>query len=223
MNKQELLQEQIMQIGFLPLFYHDDPLCCLQTATALFEAGVKCIEFTNRGNQALENFKQLVKLRNDKMQGVLLSIGTIKSAAEANQFIAAGADFLISHVFDRTVCDVAKQKKILWIPGCTTPTEIHVAQQAGCQLIKLFPGNVLGPGYVEAIRPLFRGVEFSITGGVEAKEENLRRWFSAGVKVVGMGSKLISKEILQNKDFETLKIKTREVIALIEKIKKEPE
>jgi 2-dehydro-3-deoxyphosphogluconate aldolase/(4S)-4-hydroxy-2-oxoglutarate aldolase len=150
---------------------------------------------------------------------VLISIGTIKSGMEAQQFIDAGADFLISHVFDRGVCDAAYLNKTFWIPGCTTPTEIHVAQQAGCRLIKLFPGNVLGPGYVDAIRPLFRGIDFSITGGVETSEENISAWFKAGVSVVGMGSKLISKEILQNRDFEKLKTKTREVVAIIHKLK----
>ena len=107
----------------------------------------------------------------------------------------------------------------MWIPGCTTPTEIHVAQQAGCKLIKLFPGNVLGPGFVEAIMPLFRGIDFTITGGVEATEENLRAWFNAGVKVVGMGSKLITKDILKNGDYEGLKAKTKEVLSIIKKIK----
>jgi len=219
MNNIENMRHQVIQIGFLPLFYHDDIICCKEIAMALFEAGVKCIEFTNRGDQALENFKQLVKLRDEKMKGVLLAIGTIQSGTEARAFIDAGADFLISHVFDNSVCDVVMKENIFWIPGCTTPTEIHIAQQAGCRLIKLFPGNVLGPGYVESIRPLFRGVEFSITGGVEATEENIGRWFSAGVKVVGMGSKLISKELVQKKDFETLKKKTRDVISIIERIK----
>lgn len=219
MNTPEKMLEQVKEIGFLPLFYHDDAELCKGIANALYEAGVKCIEFTNRGDKALENFKQLVKLRDEKMKDVLIAIGTIKSGAEAQQFIDAGADFLISHVFDRSVCDTVYESKVFWIPGCTTPTEIHVAQQAGCKLIKLFPGNVLGPGYVEAIRPLFRGVDFSITGGVETTEENIGAWFRAGVKVIGMGSKLISKEVLKNKDFEALKSKTKEVMGIINKLK----
>lgn len=219
MDTQDQMLKQVLEIGFLPLFYHDDTELCKGVANALYDAGVKCIEFTNRGDKALENFKQLVKLRDQHMKGVLIAIGTIKSGAEARQFIDAGADFLISHIFDQGVCDAAYLNKTLWIPGCTTPTEIHVAQRAGCQLIKLFPGNVLGPGYVEAIRPLFRGIDFSITGGVETTEENIGAWFSAGVKVVGMGSKLITKDILQNRDYETLKIKTAEVIAIINKLK----
>ena len=219
MEREQELIEKVNQIGLLPLFYHDKADVCLNVANTLYDAGVKCIEFTNRGEHALENFKQLVKLRDQKMKGLLIAIGTIKTAAEAQRFVDAGADFLISPIFDSSVCDTAYLNKTLWIPGCTTPTEIHVAQQAGCKLIKLFPGNVLGPGFVEAIMPLFSGIDFTITGGVEATEDNLSSWFKAGVKVVGMGSKLITKDILKNGDYDGLKTKTKEVLAIIKKIK----
>jgi len=219
MEREDQLIQQVNQIGLLPLYYHDSAEVCLKVANTLYDAGVKCIEFTNRGEHALENFKELVKLRDEKMKGLLLAVGTIKTGTDAQKFIDAGADFLISPIFDSSVCDTAYLNKTMWIPGCTTPTEIHVAQQAGCKLIKLFPGNVLGPGFVEAIMPLFRGIDFTITGGVEATEENLRAWFNAGVKVVGMGSKLITKDILKNGDYEGLKAKTKEVLSIIKKIK----
>jgi 2-dehydro-3-deoxyphosphogluconate aldolase/(4S)-4-hydroxy-2-oxoglutarate aldolase len=219
MEQEEQLIQELKAIGLLPLFYHDNAETCLAVANTLYDAGVKCIEFTNRGEYALENFKQLVKLRDEKMKGLLIAIGTIKTGSEAQKFIDAGADFLISPIFDSGVCDTVYLNKTLWIPGCTTPTEIHVAQQAGCKLIKLFPGNVLGPGYVEAIMPLFSGIDFTITGGVEATEENISAWFKAGIKVVGMGSKLITKDILKNKDYVTLKSKTIEVISIIRKLK----
>ena len=219
MEREQELIERVNQIGLLPLFYHDKADVCLNVANTLYDAGVKCIEFTNRGEHALENFKQLVKLRDEKMKGLLIAIGTIKTGAEAQKFVDAGADFLISPIFDSSVCDTAYLNKTLWIPGCTTPTEIHVAQQAGCKLIKLFPGNVLGPGFVEAIMPLFSGIDFTITGGVEANEENLGAWFKAGVKVVGMGSKLITKDILRTGDYDGLRIKTKEVLSIIQKIK----
>lgn len=219
MERELQLIEEVKEIGFLPLYYHDNTEVCLSVANTLYDAGVKCIEFTNRGEHALKNFKELVKLRDKKMKGLLLAVGTIKSGSDAQKFIDAGADFLISPVFDSSVCDAAYLNKSMWIPGCTTPTEIHAAQKAGCKLIKLFPGNVLGPGFVEAIMPLFNGIDFTITGGVEATEENLGAWFKAGIKVVGMGSKLITKEILKNGDYEELKLKTKEVISIIRKIK----
>jgi 2-dehydro-3-deoxyphosphogluconate aldolase/(4S)-4-hydroxy-2-oxoglutarate aldolase len=219
MEREELLIKQLKETGLLPLYYHDDAEICLSVAGTLYDAGVICIEFTNRGALALENFKQLVKLRNEKMKGLLLAVGTIKTGADAQKFLDAGADFLISPVFDSSVCDVAYLNKTLWVPGCTTPTEVHVAQQAGCKLIKLFPGNLLGPGFVEAIMPLFSGIDYAVTGGVEATEENIGAWFRAGAKIVGLGSKLITKDILKNGDYEALKEKTKEVLSIIQKIK----
>jgi 2-dehydro-3-deoxyphosphogluconate aldolase / (4S)-4-hydroxy-2-oxoglutarate aldolase len=219
MDREQFVREQIKQQGLLPLYYHDNPTVCIRIANTLFEAGVKCFEFTNRGDKALENFKELVKEKNSSMKGSLLGVGTIKTSDDATKYIEAGADFLVSPVFDSGVCDTAYLSKVLWIPGCMSPTEINMSQQAGCTLIKLFPGNVLGPSFVEAIKPLFRDLDFLITGGVDATEESITAWFKAGVVGIGMGSKLISKEILQKEDYEGLKAKTREVLSIIRKIR----
>jgi 2-dehydro-3-deoxyphosphogluconate aldolase/(4S)-4-hydroxy-2-oxoglutarate aldolase len=131
-----------------------------------------------------------------------------------------GADFLVSPVFDTSVCDAAYMQKILWIPGCMTPTEIHNAEGAGCRLVKLFPGNVLGPGFVSAIRELFPALELMPTGGVELDKNNLRAWFDAGVVAVGMGSKLISRELLAAKDYKTIEKNTKEALHLIVSVRK---
>ena len=219
MEKEEQIIQQVRSEGLLPLFYHDDSNTCLSVMDALYEAGVRCIEFTNRGTLALPNFRALAKRRDEAMKDLLLATGTIKTADHAKQFIDAGADFLISPFFDSAVCDEAYMQKIFWIPGCMTPSEIHVAEQAGCRMIKLFPGNTLGPGFVEAILPLFPDLDFVVTGGVDTTEENLKLWFKAGVTGVGMGSKLISKDVLQKKDYAALKVKTKEVVSIIQKIK----
>jgi 2-dehydro-3-deoxyphosphogluconate aldolase/(4S)-4-hydroxy-2-oxoglutarate aldolase len=220
MKTENEIIEQIKEQRLLPLFYHADKNVCFEIARALYAAGVRIIEFTNRGENAIENFKALVAIKNNEMKELLLAVGTIRTAEQATKFIDVGADFLISPVFDNSVCDVAHKSKILWIPGCMSPTEIHKAEQAGCKLIKLFPGNVLGPSYVEAIKPLFPGLDFVATGGVDESEQNLRGWFSAGVCAVGLGSKLISNTILENKEFTTLEAKTRDVIATVRRIKK---
>jgi 2-dehydro-3-deoxyphosphogluconate aldolase/(4S)-4-hydroxy-2-oxoglutarate aldolase len=219
MQTEEQSIQKVKELGLLPLYYHDNPEVCLSVAKALYDAGVRCIEFTNRGAHAFENFKRLVKTRDESMKELVLAVGTIKTGTEAQKYIDAGADFLISPVFDNSVCDTAYLNKVLWIPGCTTPTEIHVAEKAGCKLIKLFPGNLLGPGYVEAILPLFQGLDFVVTGGVDTTEENIKAWFKAGVVGVGMGSKLIGKDVLQEEDYDGLKTKTRKVISIIRKIK----
>lgn len=217
MEREAALISQIKNEGMLPLFYHDDVTVCENVLQALYNGGVRCVEFTNRGVHALPNFKHLVSLKTT-MPGLILGIGTIKTPQDATSFIEAGADFLISPCFDASVADVAYMHKVLWIPGCMTPTEIHVAQKSGATLIKLFPGNVLGPGFVEAIKTLFTGVDFLVTGGVEPTEQNIGAWFKAGVLGVGLGSKLITKDVLANKNYTQLEIQTKELVQLIKKI-----
>jgi len=215
MESEQHNSEKIKQQGLLPLFYHDDLQVCISVTKALYDGGVRVIEFTNRGNHALENFKAIIKERDTSMPDLLLCIGTVKTPDHAVKFIDAGADVLISPVFDSSVCDIAYMQKILWIPGCTTPTEIHHAEKAGCNLIKLFPGDLLKPSFVEAVKPLFPDVDFVVTGGVDPSEESISSWFRAGVCSVGMGSKLITKEILKNKDYHLITSSARNVLKLI--------
>jgi 2-dehydro-3-deoxyphosphogluconate aldolase / (4S)-4-hydroxy-2-oxoglutarate aldolase len=219
MDKQQEIIEQLKQQKMLPLFYHPDITVCIEVTKALYAAGIRAIEFTNRGEAALVNFKAMLKVRNSEMKDLLLAVGTIRNAQQANQFIEAGADFLISPVFDADVYDAAYINKILWIPGCMTPTEIHSANTAGCQLVKLFPGNVLGPSFVSGIKELFPGMDFMPTGGVETSVENLQTWFDAGVCAVGMGSKLISKQLLETKDYTSIESATRNVLQIIAALK----
>jgi 2-dehydro-3-deoxyphosphogluconate aldolase/(4S)-4-hydroxy-2-oxoglutarate aldolase len=219
MDKRETLQHLIYKEGLLPLFYHDDVEVCKQVVRSLYNAGVRIVEFTNRGKNALENFSVLIKERDTSMPGLMMGIGTIKSSEDASKFIDAGADVLISPTFNNGVSDVAYMNKVLWIPGCMTPTEIQVAENAGCTLIKLFPGNVLGPSFVQAIKPLFQNLKFVVTGGVETSKENLSSWFKSGVAGVGMGSKLITDKILADKDYNTLTSSTKEVLHIIQSLR----
>jgi len=218
MEREEEIINQICNGGLLPLFYHDDITVCKNIVQALYNGGVRCIEFTNRGKNALINFAQLITVKNE-FPGLLFGIGTIKTSEQATAFINAGADFLVSPIFDTAVADIAYMQKIAWIPGCMTPTEIHVAQQAGCKLIKLFPGNVLGPGYIEAIMPLFSGIRFVVTGGVDITKESLERWIKSGVEGVGLGSKLITSAILTNGEYEKLTSTTLKVVEIMKQLK----
>ena len=213
------LEKQIIKSGLLPLYYHPDKDKCIEVAKALYAAGVRIIEFTARGEKALQNLEALVAEKNRSMPDLLLAVGTIRSAVQANQFLDAGADFLISPVFDESICAVAKERNILWIPGCMSPTEIHSADQAGCRLIKLFPGNVLGPSYVESILPLFPNLKFFVTGGVETSSQNLEAWFAAGVTGVGIGSKLITKQLLEANNFIDLQKETETLLQVINRLK----
>jgi len=194
------------------LYYHAKSDVCIAAMQALYRAGIRLIEFTNRGAQALPNFKAMVAERNASMPDLKLGIGTILSEADALAFIDAGADFLVSPVFDAAIADVAYMHKILWIPGCMTPTEIHTAAKAGCSLVKLFPGNVLGAAFVDAIKALFPHVKMMPTGGVEPTVASMQAWFKAGVIAVGMGSKLLPNTLLETKDIEAITASTQQLL-----------
>ena len=215
MDSLNLNIEAIEKQGFLPLYYHEDTSLCVQMAEVLYACGVRVIEFTNRGDKAWENFSAMLAERDRSMPELKLAVGTIRNAEQARKFIDAGADMLISPVFDADVADIAYLHKILWIPGCITPTEIHVAENAGCGLVKLFPGNVLGPDFVSGIKELFPGLRMMPTGGVELDEANLKAWFRAGVCAVGLGSRLISRDLMANRDLNLLKARTLEAIRLV--------
>jgi len=194
----------ILQQGVLPLYFHPDLAVSKGVLQALYNAGIRTVEYTNRGAEALANFKDLINIRNAEMPGMLLGIGTIKNAAQANAFIDAGADYLISPGTLPEVAEVANKAEMLWVPGCMSTTEVIVAENLGCTFVKLFPGNLLGPSYVSAIYDLFPGVKFMPTGGVELEEENLKAWFKSGVSAVGLGSKLISKSLMEARDYTTI-------------------
>ena len=153
------------------------------------------------------------------MSGLMLCAGTIKTAEQAEKFIEAGAQALISPFFDNSISDTAYMEKILWIPGCMTPTEIQQAVKAGCTMIKLFPGSTLQPSFLQAIRPVFPGLDFMVTGGVDPSKENMAGWFQAGASALGLGSHLISAEILRRKDYSLLALACREALARVAQIR----
>lgn len=195
----------VSKTGILPLFYHDDVEVCKSVFTALVEAGINIIEFTNRGEFAKENFKALVEFNKDLSSPITLCVGTVATKIDATYFIDAGASFLISPFYEPEVHQVCKEKNCIYVPGCMTPTEIHTASKNGCLTIKLFPGNALSPSYLSGIVPLFPRCSFIVTGGVTTELENLSSWFGAGAIAVGMGSNLISKSVLVEKNYTALK------------------
>jgi 2-dehydro-3-deoxyphosphogluconate aldolase/(4S)-4-hydroxy-2-oxoglutarate aldolase len=208
MNDQEVVLQTILGQGILPLFYWENPLVCLKVIQTLYRAGVRAVEYTNRGPAALENFKILKSTLAAEAPGLNLGIGTIKSVEEAHDFIRAGADFIVAPIVNPEVGSIAATAGLLWVPGCMTPTEIWEAQRYGARVIKLFPANVLGPEFVSSIREIFPDAVFIPTGGVEIDEHNIRSWVRAGVSAVGLGSRLISRDILRNENYDLLHEKT---------------
>ena len=205
--------------GLLPLYFHPDKEISLNILRALYRAGVRVVEYTNRGAAALENFRYMKSVAAEEMTGMLLGAGTIKTEKHAQDFIDAKADFLISPGWNKKVSRLAEDKKMLWVPGCMTPTEIMKAEENGAQLIKLFPGNLLGPGFVSAIKELFPDVLFIPTGGVKLEEQNLTAWFDSGVCAVGAGSTLVDKKSIEEGDYVSLEAKTRNALDMINSVR----
>ena len=220
MDKKTEVLQLVSQQGVLPLFFNKDPQVSVDVLKALYDAGIRTVEYTNRGEAALNNFKKLRQVCDNELKGMYLGIGTIKNAQQAKAFIVEGADYIISPGLVEEAAEVADQHNILWVPGAMTPTEIIKAENLGAKMVKIFPGNVLGTGFIGAIKELFSGLQFIITGGVEPEEANLKGWFGAGAAAVGMGSKLITKSSLENKEYSKITQLTKESMALIQNIRK---
>jgi 2-dehydro-3-deoxyphosphogluconate aldolase/(4S)-4-hydroxy-2-oxoglutarate aldolase len=219
MDKKSELFKLIPEQGILPLYFYKDTEVSINILKTLHNAGIRAVEYTNRGDVALKNFEAMRKVCDSELSGMYLGVGTIKNGEMAQAFIDAGADFIVCPGLVESVAKVADKHNMLWTPGCMTPTEIIRAEQLGARIIKLFPGNILGPSFLEAIKALFPDLLFMPTGGVDLSKENIAGWFKAGVCAVGMGSKLIDKEILQNANYDLLTKRTIEILETIRSVR----
>lgn len=218
MDKKEAAFKALLNQKILPLFYDDSAEVSVRILQALYKAGIRQIEYTNRGSKALENFMELRKAVDEEMPDLQLGIGTIKNAKAAADFIAAGADFVVAPSIDVAVGKMVQEAGLLWIPGCMTATEIATAENAGAEVVKLFPGSLFGPSYIPALKDIFPTLKFIVTGGVDTAEKSLREWFKPGVIGVGLGSKLISRDLLAKQDYEGLQKAASELLALVKSI-----
>lgn len=205
--------------GLIPVFYHPDLETCKAVLNTAYKAGIQVFEFTNRGPNALEIFHELIK-SSKEYKNFHLGIGTIFSTSEAEEFIKAGAEFVVSPAFIPELGKYCSDKDIIWIPGCGSITEIHNADKLEAPMIKIFPGNVLGSGFVKAAKAVMPKVRMMPTGGVKPSIDSLSSWFQAGVSCVGMGSQLFPKGIINNKEFDDLESLISDVLMMIKSIKK---
>jgi len=219
MEKKNAILELIPQQGILPLYFYKDTTVSIEVLKALYSAGIRAVEYTNRGEAALQNFKEMRKVCDAELKDMYLGIGTIKNGEMAQTFIDAGTDYIICPGLVESVAAVADKNNMLWVPGCMTPSEIIKAETFGAKMIKIFPGNILGPGFVSAIKEIFPGLLFMPTGGVELDKDNIAGWFKSGVCAVGMGSKLITKHLLEAKEYAQITKATQDVLAIIKSIK----
>lgn len=219
MEKKSELLKLIPKQGVLPLYFYKDEEVSVEVLRSLYNAGMRAVEYTNRGEAALQNFKEMRRVCDQELTGMYLGVGTINSAEMAEIFISEGADFIVSPGFVVEVADVADKSNILWISGCMTPSEIIHAENLGASMIKLFPGNLLGPEFMSSIKALFPDLLFMPTGGVNLDKENISSWFKAGVCAVGIGSKLISKKLLEQKDYAKIEALAKEALSIVQSLK----
>ena len=211
--------QQMKESGMVPLFYHKNINVAKAVLKACYDGGARLMEFTSRGDFAFEIFNQLIKYAIEELPGMILGVGSVTDAAAASQYMLAGANFVVTPVFREDIAIVCNRRKVLWSPGCGSLTEIARAEELGCELVKLFPGSAYGPGFVKAILGPQPWTSIMPTGGVSTEVENLKGWFDAGVTCVGMGSKLISKEILANESYSKLTQDVKKTLETIRELK----
>ncbi len=211
--------QQMAETRIVPVFYHNDIEVCKGVLQACYQGGIRVFEFTNRGDYAHEIFSELNKFAAAHFPEMMLGIGTILDAATAALYIQLGADFIVQPLIKEDVATVCHRRKIAWIPGASSLTEISRAEELGAEIIKVFPGNVLGPEFVAALKGPMPWSSVIVTGGVEPEEENLRKWFSAGATSVGIGSQLFPKEMLKAKNFDAIREKVTDTMAIVSRLK----
>ena len=210
----------MMEQGVIPVFYHPDVEVCINVIQACANGGAKCIEFTNRGDFAAHVFLDVTRHFAKADKSVIMGVGSVVDAPTAGIYIANGANFVVGPVLNPDVAKVCNRRKIPYSPGCGTMSEINCAEELGCEIVKIFPGNsVGGPDFVKSVLAPCPWTRIMPTGGVDTTEKSLREWFEAGVVAVGIGSKLITKQLLDAQDYAGIEKKVRETIQLIRTIR----
>jgi len=210
---------QMAATGMVPVFNHPDPEVCKKVLEACYKGGVRVFEFTNRGDFAHELFAELNKYAARHFPEMILGAGTIPDAGTASMYIQLGANFIVAPYLKEDVALTCNRRKIAWVPGCATMNEISRAEELGAEIVKVFPGSVVKPSFVESIRGPMPWTSMMVTGGVEPEEENLKGWFKAGATCVGMGSQLFSKSLLAESRYDELENQVKTVMGLIRRLK----
>lgn len=202
----------------VPLFYHKDVEVCYNVIKACYEGGMKVFEFTNRGDNAHELFNELNKRAAKEMPDLVLGIGSVLEPSTAALYIQMGAAFIVSPVLNEDMAKMCNRRKVAWMPGCMTVSEISKAEELGAEFVKIFPADLGGPAFVKNIKGPMPWANIMTTGGVTPEADNLKAWFAAGAAVVGMGSQLVKKDIVANGDYAKLTAISKDVVKTIAEI-----
>ena len=212
--------QKMKETGLVPLYYNSDVEICKNIIKSCYDGGARLFEFTARGDFAHEVFASLIKFTSNELPEMILGVGSITDAAAASLYIQMGANFIVTPVLREDIAIVCNRRKVLWSPGCGSLTEIAKAEELGCEIVKLFPGDIYGPKFVKGALAPQPWTSIMPTGGVSPTEESLKSWFEAGVTCVGMGSQLISKEIIDSKNFGKLTEQVKFALDTIKQIRK---
>lgn len=205
--------------GMIPVFYHSDYEVAEQVLKACYEGGVRVFEFTNRGDFAQEVFEELVKWAANACPEMILGIGSIVDAGTAALYLQSGANFVVGPLLNPDIFKVCNRRQVAYIPGCATVSEVGYAQELGADIIKIFPGDVVGTEFVKGIKAPMPWSNIMVTGGVAPTEDNLSKWFNAGVYCVGMGSNLFPNEVINAKEWGKITQLCKNTIEIIRKIR----
>lgn len=217
-SKLQVLQT-MKETGIVPVFYNADVEVSKKVLKACYDGGIRAFEFTNRGDFAQEVFAELVKYANKELPGMIMGIGSIVDPGTAAMYIQLGANFVVGPVFNPAVAPICNRRLIPYCPGCGTMSEVSAAQEAGCDVCKIFPGDVLGPAFVKDLRGPMPWSQVMVTGGVKPEKANLEAWFKAGVTCVGMGSNLFPKEVMAAGEWEKISQICSDALDIIKQIK----
>lgn len=202
-NKSQVIAA-MKETGMVPVFYHADLDVAKQVVKACYDGGVRAFEFTNRGDFAQEVFGELVKFANKELPGMIMGVGSVVDPATAALYLQLGANFVVGPLFNPEIAPICNRRLVLYCPGCGTVSEIGKAQELGCDVCKVFPGDVLGPTFVKGLKAPMPWSQIMVTGGVKPTKENLEGWFKAGVTCVGMGSNLFPKDVIAAKEWHKI-------------------
>lgn len=217
-NKIQVLSA-MRETGLVPVFYHADADTAKQVLKACYEGGIRAFEFTNRGDFAHEVFGELVKYAAKECPDMILGAGSIVEPAAASLYIQLGANFIVGPLFNPEVAKVCNRRLVPYTPGCGSVSEVGFAQECGCDLCKVFPGDVLSPKFVKGLKAPMPWSMLMITGGVKPEEDNLRGWFQAGATCVGMGSNLFPKDVIAARDWSKITALCREALDIIKRVR----
>lgn len=213
--------EEILKVGLIPVFHHDRIEVAKSVAKACFEGGAKVVEFTNRGDLAYTVFNELSRWCVLELPEAILGAGTIVDPATAALFINAGANFIVGPLFNPEVARICNRHRVLYIPGCQTPTEIFQAQEMGSDIVKLFPASVLTPGFIKAVLGPSPHTLLMASGGVKVDREDIMEWIRMGAAALNIGSDLIRRDLIEECDFMGIRENVEFCIGWIEQARKQ--